>query len=291
MNNCRSTVELVAYAVNTNHTKDIRDLISNGFQIDSLDNVFQPNTAPMTVMCFAASRNEIDIVLTLIMLGANVNSPTANGDTPIHLAIQSMKPSRGQTKTTDITEALVRILIYYGADVCATNDVYEAPLHTAARVGDAAMVKILLDNGAEILAVCTKGLSAVDVCQAEIAKLTPSDTTVNPFGLLWTGVVYNVQLNRYRETCDLLDAARLRELKFREACTTELMYMRRVHNTETDNIEDLRAIFQKLRPQFVSLKSLKINPREIFDTLIRKGYLNPDPDIPRVFPPRLSTPL
>jgi hypothetical protein len=62
MNNCRSTVELVAYAVNTNHTKDIRDLISNGFQIDSLDNVFQPNTAPMTVMCFAASRNEIDIV-------------------------------------------------------------------------------------------------------------------------------------------------------------------------------------------------------------------------------------
>jgi hypothetical protein len=98
-------------------------------------------------------------------------------------------------------------------------------------------------------------------------------------------------LNRYRETCDLLDAARLRELKFREACTTELMYMRRVHNTGTDKIEDLRAIFQKLRPQFVSLKSLKINPREIFDTLIRKGYLNPDPDIPRVFPPRLSTPL
>jgi len=290
----RSKLELISYAIETNHTKDIRKLLSNGFNIDSRDNVFKPNTEPMTLLCFAVSLEAIDVVLTLIDMGANINTPTLSGDTPIHIAIRSIKPPSkdpSQHRSIDVMQALIRLLIYYGADVSACNCVYETPLHIAARLGEAKVVNILLDNGADVTRVCNEGFCAYDVCQQEIKKILPDNTSFNPIGRLWTGVIHTVQLNRYNIICDLLETARIRELEFQQACITELLHMRQTHSTKVDRIEDMWFIFHELRQHFLPPSLTTQHPKELFEKLISEGYLNAEPDVPRVFPLKLSNPL
>jgi hypothetical protein len=290
----RSTTELIAYAIETNHTKDIRKLISNGFHIDSRDNVFKPNTDPMTVLCFAVSLEAIDIVLTLIDMGANINSPTLSGDTPIHVAIRSIKPPSkdpSQHRSIDVMQVLIRLLIYYGADVSACNCVSETPLHIAARLGESSIVKVLIDNGVDVTSFCKEGFCAYDVCQNEIKKILPTNSKFNPIGRLLTGVVHTVQLNRYYIICDLLEKAQMQELRFQKACITELFHMRQTHGIQCDRIEDMRFIFHELRQHFLPPSVITQHPRELFEKLICDGYLNPEPDNPRVFPMKLSSPL
>ena len=125
----RSVTELVAYAVQTNHCEDIRSFILDGFPIDSRDNNFDPKTFPMTLSCFAVYENAIDVLLVLIELGANVNLPTLDGQTPIHMAIQSSYNNNRTNSSIDMTEAMIKLLIFYGADVFASDCMNEKPPH------------------------------------------------------------------------------------------------------------------------------------------------------------------
>ncbi|PWW80495.1 3ank: A designed ankyrin repeat protein, partial [Tuber magnatum] len=46
-------------------------------------------------------------------------------------------------------EALVRLLLFWGADVCARDDMGRTALHRAAGCGMAGVVKLLLEKGAD----------------------------------------------------------------------------------------------------------------------------------------------
>ena len=289
----RSVTELVAYAVQANHCEDIRSLILKGFPIDSRDNNFDPKTFPMTLSCFAVYENAIDVLLVLIELGANVNIPTLDGRTPLHLAIQfTSTPFSDDRKmrSIDMTEAVIKLLMYYDADVCAVDSMQETALHKAARLGEPAIVKLILHHGAEIMKVCNKGLTAGDVCRNEMEKLTCNDKRIKLFDIPWFGT-FITPIDRYRISYDLLESARKQELSFRKACISELKIKRLHKNPKIDEIDDIRDVFHKIRQQFTKHETLKITPINIFVELIKKGYLNPHPQVKRVFPVPLSTPL
>ena len=290
----RNQCELIRYAIEMNHVLDIRQFILNGFELESREHVFEPDAAPTTLLCYAASCHAMDTVLILVALGVNINSPTSRGYTPVHMAISYMKTpytNAHQTRSIDVAEAMVRLLIYYGADICASDCDGETPLHLAVRIGVPSVVRILLHHEAQTSCLCNKGLSPLDICKREIKKLMRGDTHVKHFGILWGGGSHNEPIRRYQIIENMLESTMSRELKFQDACTAELMRIREEHNTNDDKIEDLRNIFQKLHPKFFSPNLLKDTPKEIFDHLIRQGYLNPTPSIPRVFSAQLSTPL
>ena len=290
----RNECELIRYAIEMNHVLDTRQLILNGFELESRGHVFEPGASATTLLCYAASCHAMDTVLTLIALGVNINAPTVLGHTPVHMAISCMKTpymNTHQTRSIDVTEAMVRLLIYYGADICASNCEGETPLHLAARMGVPSVVRILLNHGAQVSSLCKNRLSPVDVCETEIRKLMCIDTHVRHFGVLWSRGSCDEPMRRYQIIGKLLGSAMSQVLKFQNACAAELMKIRQTNRTENDTIEDLRNIFEKLYPQFNSPDLLKVTPQEMFERLIHQGYLNAAPDIPRIYSERLSTPL
>jgi hypothetical protein len=281
--------QLVKYAVETNQSQDVRTLIIDGFPLDSNVLIFKNDMPAMNLFCFSVSNHAIDILLILIAMGANVNSPTLDGYTPIHLAINFMKhPIKDniQPRNVDTAEAIIRILIYYGADVRVCDSHSETPLHIAASLGEPTLVQMLLNHGAEILAVCNNGLSAGQVCKHEMEKLIRDNNT--KLGISWIINMGNTQLLRYRQVNEILESAHTQELKFQTACITEL---KRRQHVDIDEIGDIRDIFHKLRPKFLQPTPTNTTPMEIVHGLIQKGYLNPEPDIPRFFSLQLSTPL
>lgn len=109
------------------------------------------------LLCNSAYNGKVDSVEWLLNIGENANfSFTDTGENALHYAI---------SKTSEINERtqIVRVLIAAGTDVnkktlvgkptlCFMRDAYlkgETPLHRAAAYGNVAIVKMLLDAGAE----------------------------------------------------------------------------------------------------------------------------------------------
>lgn len=109
------------------------------------------------LLCNAAYNGKVDSVEWLLNNGENANfSFTNTGENALHYAI---------SKTSEISDRaeIVKVLIAAGTDVnkktlvgkptlCFMRDAYlkgETPLHRAAAYGDVAIIKMLLDAGAE----------------------------------------------------------------------------------------------------------------------------------------------
>jgi uncharacterized protein len=109
------------------------------------------------LLCNAAYNGKVDSVEWLLNNGENANfSFTNTGENALHYAI---------SKTSEISyrAEIVKVLIAAGTDVnkktlvgkptlCFMRDAYlkgETPLHRAAAYGDVAIIKMLLDAGAE----------------------------------------------------------------------------------------------------------------------------------------------
>jgi uncharacterized protein len=109
------------------------------------------------LLCNAAYNGKVDSVAWLLNNGENANfSFTDTGENALHYAI---------SKTSEIDERaeIVKLLIAAGTDVnkktivgkptlCFMRDAYlkgETPLHRAAAYGNAAIIEMLLDAGAE----------------------------------------------------------------------------------------------------------------------------------------------
>lgn len=111
-----------------------------------------------------------DLVSLLLDAGASVNTPTIQGETPLHLAIRtrtrisgggfgSLKELQGvvQGKQSLNTLTLTDILLQHGADVNARDKRGRTPLFDAAKFARIDMVAKLVARGANVNATDTQG--------------------------------------------------------------------------------------------------------------------------------------
>ncbi|CAF0977100.1 unnamed protein product [Didymodactylos carnosus] len=105
------------------------------------------------VLLDAASRQDADEISRLLQTG-NYNPNTANEDglTPIHQC------------SIDNSQELLLLLIKFGGDVNARDKDLWTPLHAAATCGHIQICKILIENGAQLLALNADGNMPYDIC-------------------------------------------------------------------------------------------------------------------------------
>ncbi len=112
----------------------------------------------------AAGAGDERLLRSLLRHGVNVNAYDSHGTTALHAAAGG-KQARA-----------VQILIHHGADVLARRDYCaETPLMDAAVVGDAAIVKLLLANGADPRQENCDGATAGDLAKDQaVTALLPT---------------------------------------------------------------------------------------------------------------------
>lgn len=93
----------------------------------------------LTALAFAASTGKLDLAQWLVEQKANVNAAQCDpwASTPLHLAA-----AQGHVQ-------MCRLLLQHKADLAATTSDGMNALHTAAEVGEAACVALLLDCKAD----------------------------------------------------------------------------------------------------------------------------------------------
>ncbi|XP_044747546.1 protein phosphatase 1 regulatory inhibitor subunit 16B [Coccinella septempunctata] len=105
------------------------------------------------VLLEAASRNDIDEVRRLLTKGVSPDSCNEDGLTALHQCC------------IDNNEAMLNLLLEFGANVNAEDSEKWTPLHAAATCGFLRLIKILIDNGANLLAVNADGNMPYDICE------------------------------------------------------------------------------------------------------------------------------
>ncbi|UOX38539.1 ankyrin repeat containing protein [Finch poxvirus] len=90
------------------------------------------------LLTIAVTDNNIDMLLTLLEMGLDVNSVANNGKTPLH-----------NSCSTHVIE-IIETLLSHGANVNARCKNYRTPLHEFTAVSEYKMIKLLIDNGADI---------------------------------------------------------------------------------------------------------------------------------------------
>lgn len=100
----------------------------------------------------AANKSDAEKVAHLLDIGADVNTKTDFGSSPLMLA-------SGNWWKSDET---ARLLIEGGADLNAKNSLGLTPLMFASKHGNIRVVRLLLENGADINAVDERGETALD---------------------------------------------------------------------------------------------------------------------------------
>ena len=97
------------------------------------------NGLKSTPLHFAAAKNKLENMRFLLACGADVNQPSLNGQTPLHMAVM-----------TDgfFTAESVDILINHGAKLEAQNKLRQTPLKTALSLANAGAVFALIAHGA-----------------------------------------------------------------------------------------------------------------------------------------------
>jgi len=127
---CRTQNQALQYL--SKHNSDaVRSFINT--PIISSDNQTNNQTNNQTILHIASHRGFSKLVNALIeTCGANVNSQTSDGTTPLISAILADRP--------EVVDTLLR----HGADMNMTNNRHESPLHIACSTGSPKMVAMLL---------------------------------------------------------------------------------------------------------------------------------------------------
>ena len=113
------------------------------------------NFEPAVMLLEAAARNDIDEVRRLLSLRVTPDSTNDDGLTALHQCC------------IDDSEEMMKVLVEFGADVNAADSEQWTPLHAAATCGHLHLVKFLIDNGANLLAVNGDGNMPYDICEDE----------------------------------------------------------------------------------------------------------------------------
>nr|XP_018904892.1 PREDICTED: uncharacterized protein LOC109035644 [Bemisia tabaci] len=135
----------------------------------------------------AVSNNRIEVVISLLRLGVNVNCKNRAGETPLHIAVESK------------FQLLATKLLELGADVNAPNKSGVLPIQVAVQAGDRNMVKILLSHGA----YCNVSSEAA---KGSVFGMTATDTTVIETLELCNKLINSVAKNNYQQTEECIQA-------------------------------------------------------------------------------------
>lgn len=113
--------------------------------------VRRPNEHGTTPLSCAVFMHRLDMAQWLFAMGADVNTPSLTGCSPMFQACLSGAPI-----------PILQWLYDKGADVCQKNNANYGPLHVAASMGKSSHVKWLLSHGA-----------AADLCVKDVFGGTP----------------------------------------------------------------------------------------------------------------------
>lgn len=122
------------YLAVENHIDAVRTLVTRGANVNTLSDVGG------TPLCEAASLGYVDLVKYLLSVGARLKVDGQHEPT-IHAAVRSGKPE------------LVKLILEAGADVNEIASLHETPLHVAAEEDEnTEIVRILVTAGADLRA-------------------------------------------------------------------------------------------------------------------------------------------
>ncbi|UYV79819.1 PPP1R16B [Cordylochernes scorpioides] len=103
----------------------------------------------------AAARGDVEEVRRLLLLGVSPDSTNEDGLTALHQCC------------IDASEPILRVLLEFGANVNAQDSERWTPLHAAATCGHLKLVALLVERGADLLAVNADGNMPYDICEDE----------------------------------------------------------------------------------------------------------------------------
>ncbi|KAH3772740.1 hypothetical protein DPMN_174085, partial [Dreissena polymorpha] len=104
----------------------------------------------------AAARNDIEEVRKLLMSGVSPNVTNEDGLTALHQCC------------IDDSEVMLKLLMEFGANVNSRDSEMWTPLHAAATCGHVHLCKLLIEKGAELLAVNADGNMPYDICEEDV---------------------------------------------------------------------------------------------------------------------------
>lgn len=141
MNDKQTTPLLTAfqYMSSKGVTRPIRNLLDYGADPDITDKWQQ------SCLHYAAQAHNIDACDELLpeakpeVSRRRVNLEDLHGETPLHWACKSNAP-----------KSLIELLLQRGADLTVRDKEQQTPLYEACRVGNEAVVRLFLENGADI---------------------------------------------------------------------------------------------------------------------------------------------
>ena len=117
----------------TGDLKTVKNSIASGYNIN------EPlSNEKSSLIHFASQFGHIEIVKYLIKKGANINTKTLQGTTPLHRAVFFKR------------NEIAKHLIDQGAKINDQDSYKQTALHIAVEVEDLAMIKYLLDQGADL---------------------------------------------------------------------------------------------------------------------------------------------
>ncbi|XP_029429430.1 ankyrin repeat and protein kinase domain-containing protein 1 isoform X2 [Rhinatrema bivittatum] len=119
-------------------------LRSQGCDMESFQSIITPDKVSqvyeknLTLLHFTVAQGNVEKVNLVLKQGANVDSQTVSGHSPLILAVQNKFPD------------ICSILIEHGATVNLPDEDKWSPLHFAAQIGDDRLVRLLLDHQANV---------------------------------------------------------------------------------------------------------------------------------------------
>ncbi|KFM77210.1 Protein phosphatase 1 regulatory subunit 16A, partial [Stegodyphus mimosarum] len=116
---------------------------------------YKVHFVPSVMLLEAAARNDVEEVRRLLLLGVSPDSTNEDGLTALHQCC------------IDDSEAMMKLLLEFGANVNAKDSEQWTPLHAAATCGHLHLVRYLISKGADLLAVNADGNMPYDICEDE----------------------------------------------------------------------------------------------------------------------------